>query len=478
MAPRTSLGSLGKVRGRCRTRMVSSRRQLPRLAFERFESRRMFATDLALTGFSSNGLDFVVAYDVVGEASSAFDIKVYRSLDGTTLGDVLASVEVSDPTRLNEGNGHSVTISPNFSDVESDYMLVAVLDANGEVSELYENNNQGVFSGGVFKTTGGDVHIHGTASADSASVTQQSVVEVVFNGTSFSFAASGVSSVRVRLHDGNDSLTSELAAAKATWAFGGNGNDSLFGGYGDDVLYGGYGDDLLHGGDGADTLRGEDGADTLLGQAGNDVLYSGMNSAAYGGYGDALYGGDGNDAMYGDGGADMLSGESGNDTIHCGAGDDVAYGGTGNDILIGGYGDDALYGDDGNDSLYGDQGDDSLYGGDGGDAGYGSYGELIDGGIGIDTIVAVEEADIKDRPRFVSFSCFIENGVAVVYGQLADDGNLQGRYVSISGAINHSVVVSANGMFYWTTTEYSSGMVYANFTDEEGLDAVTASGAI
>lgn len=447
-----------------------------RLTYEPLEAKRVFAADLSLTGFTGNGFDLVVTFDVANEAVAAFDVNLYRSNDGTTLGDLLATIEVTDAYNRSVGTGRVVTISPNFSDVGSDYKLIAVLDANNEVGESNEDNNKSVFSGGVFQTADGTVHIHGTPAADSISIGQSDNVDVVFNGANFAFAPSGVSAVRVRAHAGNDSVVSGIAADKAFAAFGGDGNDTITGGAGADVIYAGYGDDLLNGGAGNDTLHGDNGSDVINGQAGNDALYSGMNTASYGGYGDALYGGDGNDALYGDDGTDLLRGEAGNDTITCGSGNDVAYGGAGDDFLIGGYGDDALYGDEGNDTLYGDAGNDSLFGGDGGDAGYGSYGgygDQIDGGIGIDSVVAVENSDIADLPWFADCHTGWNLGLRRIEGRLSDDGNLSGRYVTISGALSGSALVDIDGAFYWTTTSATKGTVYLSFTDEEGMTVTT-----
>jgi Ca2+-binding RTX toxin-like protein len=451
-----------------------------RLTCEPLEAKRVFATDLSLTAFTGNGFDLVVTYDVGNEPVAAFDVNIYRSNDGTTLGDLLATFEVTDSYSRSVGSGRSVMISPNFSDIGSDYKLVAVLDANQEIGESNESNNKGAFSGGVFKTADGTVHIHGTAAADSISIGQSSNVDVAFNGANFAYAPSGVTAVRVRSHAGNDSIVSSIAADKAFAAFGGDGNDTITGGTGNDVIYAGYGDDLLNGGAGNDTLHGESGSDVSNGQAGNDALYSGMNTASYGGYGDELNGGDGNDALYGDGGTDLLRGDAGDDTITCGAGNDVAYGGAGNDFLIGGYGDDLLYGDDGDDTLFGDAGNDTLFGGDGSDAGYGSYGSYggygddIDGGIGIDRIVAELTSQVADMPRFEWCDSNVDGEEArVIHGDLFDDGVMSGRYVTISGALSGSASVASDGTFYWVTMSTNVGTVFVTFYDDEGLSVTT-----
>jgi Ca2+-binding RTX toxin-like protein len=439
------------------------------------EQRRLFAADLVISAFASDGMDFQVTYNVDDETAVPFDISVYRSIDGVTLGASLQTVRVTDSAKLAVGSGHTISILPSFSDELSVYMLVVKLDSDGEISEPSEANNQATFSGGVFQSSDGVVHVQGTSSADVVSLSQPSTVDVVFNGNNFSFSASGVSGVHVRTHAGNDTISSSVSLSKSMWAFGGSGadtiaggaagdsiyggdgNDSVQGGDGDDVLRGGDGDDILRGGDGADAMYGDAGADTVYGDAGNDTLNAGAG-AGYGGYGDVLYGGDGNDTINGDGG------------------NDVAYGGYGDDLLSGGYGDDVLYGEDGNDTLNGDGGNDSLYGGQGNDAAYGGYGDdLIDCGSGVDSVDAGEEAgdSVADRPVIVNFQA-VEGALNVwsFSGTVVDDGSVTGRYVVLTGLISRSIPVQPDGTFFWTTEITSgSGYVYANFTDAESLIA-------
>jgi hypothetical protein len=467
--PRT----LRRVGSRTRPSFKLGRSGSSGLFFEKFESRRLFAADLEITGFASDGVNLNVTYSISGGNASAFDIGVYQSLDGVSLDALIGEVRVTNQQALAQGTNHSAAIPPAFSDAAVDYRLIAKLDFDSEVAEPDETNNAMVFSGGVFRSTDGMVHVHGSSAADSVSLSSASSLEVVFNCVNYSFATSGVSGIHMRLHGGNDMLAMDSAVDKVIWAFGGEGADTLTGGYGGDVLAGGPGDDLIHGGSGADLIYGNEGLDTLIGQAGNDTVF----------------GGDGNDSITGDDGDDLLRGEAGNDSINGGDGNDVAYGGAGNDLLIGGYGDDALYGEDGGDSIFGDSGNDSIYGGDGDDAAYGSYGgyggyggsggygeiDDIDGGIGIDTIVAVESSEIADKPYFESFRVrSLGNNEWEVAGKVVDnDGSVAGRSVSIWGVFSTSVTVDSTGNFskVVTLSPGVSGYVYALFVDEENLES-------
>lgn len=96
-----------------------------------------------------------------------------------------------------------------------------------------------------------------------------------------------------------------------TFAFGGDGDDTLLGGFGIDTMYGDAGDDYLSGNSGDDRLFGGDDNDTLVGGADADDLY----------------GDRGRDSLYGEGGPDLL--DSGSDrsegVISGGPGADNAY---------------------------------------------------------------------------------------------------------------------------------------------------------
>lgn len=193
------------------------------------------------------------------------------------------------------------------------------------------------------------------------------------------------------------------ATAKAGFAFGYSGNDTLTGND--------QSNDFLYGGKGNDVATGLIGDDFLFGQAGNDDL-SGGNGA------DALFGGQDHDSMDGGLGRDYLAGGSGNDTYLAVDADDFVQeylddgtdlvetelaafslagfqnvenltftgttGGaalTGNglgNVITGGTNMDSLYGGDGDDTLNGGTGDDMLVGGLGADS--------FVGGTGLDCV--------------------------------------------------------------------------------------------
>ncbi|WP_434617049.1 calcium-binding protein [Tabrizicola sp. M-4] len=109
---------------------------------------------------------------------------------------------------------------------------------------------------------------------------------------------------------------------------GGEGDNTINGDGGDDLIVGFKGDDLLQGNAGVDLLVGDIGADTLNGGAGNDVLLGGSEDDLMRGDdgGDLLVGGSGDDSMAGGAGEDLLIGMDGANTLDGGAGNDVLIG--------------------------------------------------------------------------------------------------------------------------------------------------------
>ncbi|MBP3953764.1 hypothetical protein J8F10_00415 [Gemmata sp. G18] len=115
--------------------------------------------------------------------------------------------------------------------------------------------------------------------------------------------------ITFRGYDGDDSFSN--FTTKASFATGGNGNDSFFGGSDEDEFHGEAGNDRLEGKGGRDRLYGGNGNDTLHGGDGDDYLYGQSGR-------DALYGGAGSDRLdggAGDGQADYLNGGAGADVF-------------------------------------------------------------------------------------------------------------------------------------------------------------------
>ena len=126
----------------------------------------------------------------------------------------------------------------------------------------------------------------------------------------------------------------ENSTGKDTWAFGGDGDDTIQTSWGDDLVHSGDGDDVIKSGAGNDIVTGAEGADTINSGSGNDFVY----------------GHDGDDSIEAGNGDDNIQGGDGADRIKAGSGDDVVDGGAGNDTLEGGAGNDSLDGGAGTDT--------------------------------------------------------------------------------------------------------------------------------
>ena len=141
--------------------------------------------------------------------------------------------------------------------------------------------------------------------------------------------AAGVTSVVVRLGDGNDELTArstvlELQVPRGVKfeADGGPGKDSLIGTKGNDKLSGGSGPDRVYGSGGKDKLYGGSGNDRLTGfyrlygGTGNDFIELFYGFGQYKAFPSKVYAGAGKDRV--------LAGNKVRDRIDCGSGRDQA----------------------------------------------------------------------------------------------------------------------------------------------------------
>src|SRR5207244_5276278 len=86
------------------------------------------------------------------------------------------------------------------------------------------------------------------------------------------FPAAGITQIRIRLCDGDDTANVSNGIAIRSIEYGMAGNDRLEGGNGPDILIGGDGDDMLIGGSGRDLMIGGKGADRIIGNADEDIL--------------------------------------------------------------------------------------------------------------------------------------------------------------------------------------------------------------
>ena len=192
------------------------------LRMEQLEERQLLSvTNLEINGFRADGNDLVVEYTITGdEDATPFDIGVYRSADGDTVNPdvILMPATVNDQAKLTasaEGTSHSVTLSADFSDLDEDYYLMAVLDIN-QVFDEPSGDNLLKFEGGIFQDADGIIHVHGTDSSDTVSIAEST------DGTEYSLdlnvmpgehtlSISGTSSVErtihIRSHGGDDGIT-------------------------------------------------------------------------------------------------------------------------------------------------------------------------------------------------------------------------------------------------------------------------------
>src|SRR5262249_12127159 len=147
---------------------------------------------------------------------------------------------------LSGGAAHSITFNADFDDVDEDYYLVAVLHSPALTSET-AFNSVAIFAGGIFANSDGSWQVHGTAAADTVTVSTTQIA--LSGGLSQTASISGANDkVAIRTHRGSDTATVDSAYADDAWLFGGAGDDALTGGAGNDGLVGGAGNDIIHGG--------------------------------------------------------------------------------------------------------------------------------------------------------------------------------------------------------------------------------------
>ena len=359
---------------------------------ELLDERNLLAADLVPLSFYSDGTDLVVQYDVQNQNAAPFDVGVYSSADGVTPDTLLQMHRFDDASEYSVGS-HTQSIVANFTDSTDDYKLLMVFDVNDEVAEANENDNDQLFDGGVFRS-GDIVHVHGSAVADTVSISNGTAMNVTLNGVTHTFGAN-VSEVHVRTQAGDDTVSS--ANSRNLWAFGGDGSDSLTGG---------AGNDWLSGGDGRDTLDGRGAIDWMEGDDGDDVMT----------------GGAGDDAMFGGAGYDRLEGESGDDFI---SGDDDP------DLIYGGPGADMLLGMGGNDVMYSDAAD-----------------TLVDPGSGLNTLESEDDGYGGYGPELTDLQVTFLDGTLTVSGNI-DDDDTDGATVTVGGEVDEAADANAdqNGDF-------------------------------
>ena len=180
-----------------------------------------------------------------------------------------------------------------------------------------------------FSSDTGTLKIVGSSCDDHVSVESGTFgMDVIANGETTHFTPVVKGSVDLITFigtDGDDHF--EHTTGKDTWAFGGDGDDTIQTSSGDDWVSGDDGNDVIDTGAGKDLVSGANGNDTIDSGSGDDVVY----------------GHHGDDYIEAGKGHDNIEGGSGNDTIKAGSGNDTVEGGTGDDSVYGQSGDCLLY---------------------------------------------------------------------------------------------------------------------------------------
>lgn len=142
----------------------------------------------------------------------------------------------------------------------------------------------------------------------------------------------------------------------------------------------------------------------FLGDGDDFDLTSGREGVAFGGVGqDIVFMLSGDDVGFGGAGDDQITGGFGDDLISGGSGQDLLRGGSDHDLIFGGAGDDDLRGNRGDDTIFDGAGNDRVEGGLGDDvfvwmdptlSGGGLGADSFSGGLGVDILFLVTEADV------------------------------------------------------------------------------------
>jgi RHS repeat-associated protein len=180
------------------------------LKFESLEPREMLASDLMASAFRPHENGLVVSYDVFQEDAQAFDVGIYRTIDGQTPVELLATHRVSEAEALSVGS-HELNIAPQFTGVSSGDQLLVRLDVQNEVGEVDETNNQSLYTGEIIVGLDGQVYLGGEGAARVADNSQTGYTEAGSGWTAYS--SSGAYQGGFRYHSAGDGSNT------ATWTF-------------------------------------------------------------------------------------------------------------------------------------------------------------------------------------------------------------------------------------------------------------------
>jgi ELWxxDGT repeat protein len=338
--------------------------------------------DVQMLSFTAAGSTASFTYEIVGAAVNSLELRVYRSLDAVfdaadsaTPDTLLDGIVITDAADLTVGvHMKTVTIGTASADLslpgvgrledDSDYHLIAVADPRNLIAEAdadpFAEDNTAEFVGAyqvhAGSATQAPIYVHGTSGDDDIQGAAGSLT-LTLNGIDISFAESTVTQLRLRAHEGNDSIV--LASLNVpAWVLAGAGDDFFDATAGTEsmTVFGGDGNDLLRGSGGMDFLDGQNGNDTLTGDVGDDTLNGGPGDDVLVESGDVditlttnfMIGGLGNDVIIdleraiiiGGGSANLIdlsgffvSGSTGS-TVFGGGGNDTLIGSPANDFLL------------------------------------------------------------------------------------------------------------------------------------------------
>ncbi len=193
-------------------------------------------TTLTMKGFNTNDNgNLTVSYTINGEDAPPFSIGIYQSLDGVQLGELIGTIDVSDPADLSGGGAtHTLEYGGTLNGLDNGEYYLAQLDCYDQVQQTTRAGDTSGPLTGIFETSDGSLYaltgLDGgshtlvfsqdgagdvTATLDGVAATFQNVnmiYAVTYHGTN-TIDASGVS------------VLSEL--------YGGDGNDTINGGSSD-----------------------------------------------------------------------------------------------------------------------------------------------------------------------------------------------------------------------------------------------------
>ena len=173
--------------------------------------------------------------------------------------------------------------------------------------------------------------------------------------------------------------------------------------------------------------------------------------------------------------SDFVLGRGGNDIISAGEGNDLARGGSGDDIIFGGEGNDRLGGSAGSDVVFGGEGDDTILGWENSPSDDIYYGDDVDGGIGIDTLVLTKATtsvtvDLGSDGSNRGTAYSVETGLDTFYDIENVRTGSGDDVITASNAVN--VIDGGDGMdiFRFNSAEAADGDKLSSFEPGDVID--------